>query len=537
MTASKNAHFRQARKLARQGELVPAIEAFERALAELPDDPTILFEIGQVAKLAGMFEIAIEMFKKVIAQQPDALEAWNNLGNVQLQAGRYPEGVQCLERAVELGGERAQLLCNLGLAYWKSFRPEEAIAAYRRALAVDPKYAGAHAGLADMLTAHQQFAAAVPHFERTIKLTKNARDREQTRFNMALAQINCGQLGDGWDNYEARLHPQVRNLKYNHNIKPYKGGDLAGRAILVTAEQGLGDQIEFAAILPRLIAKAGTVHVAVEVRLVALFERSFPDAVIHTYKLNQSGHNKVMDIAWRDAAPKIDWALPIGSLAKHFCRDAGSLRQPTPYLFADPGRRAHWRARINEELGRDRPKIGLCWRSGKLSGDRWRFYNDLLEWRDLLALDGIDFVNLQYDGGQEEIAQVEKELGIRIHHFDDLDQTVQIDETSALIAEMDFVVSAGTVVSQLGGALGVPSLKTGLSPFMCGYRPMPFQPAVWPVYGPGKFAEAVAAVETFRDDFARLDRDALRQGYNERPLQAENWARKPYMDQFQSIEQ
>ena len=498
--ADQNAHYRSARKLARQGKLLPAIEAFEKALAQHPDDPTILFELARVAKRAGMFDVAAELFKNVLRQRPESWETWNNLGTALTGSGKYDEAIDALSRATELGGRSGQMLGNLAQANERAGYTAEALKLYDEVLTAAPRDLNALSGVADMLLARCQYGACLPYFERALKLAKKASDREQLRYNRAMALLGLGRLAAGWDAYEARLHPQIRQVVYGHRFKPYKGAELAGRAILVTAEQGLGDQIEFASQLPKLQAAGARVHVAVEPRLVPLFERSFPDAVIHSYRQERAGHIKKLNMVWRDGEPTVDWALPIASLPRYFGRDVDAIRGDTPYLQADPAARRRWRQRL-DALAPGRPKVGICWRSGKLTGERWRHYQSLMEWREVLREDGIALVNLQYDGGLDEIAAAEGELGIKIHHFDDLDQTVNLDETAALISEVDFIVSAATAVSQLGGALGVPSVKTSNTFFMFGVRPILMQPVVWPVWQPDTVVACLAELRAFKEKY------------------------------------
>jgi Flp pilus assembly protein TadD len=124
-SALQNPHFKQARKLARQGHLLPAIEAFEKALGELPNDPTILFELAQVARQAAMLDIAIEMFRNTLKVTPGDAVVWRSLGLSQISAGRYEEAQQSFRQAIDLAGENPEVLCELALALQKSGKGRE----------------------------------------------------------------------------------------------------------------------------------------------------------------------------------------------------------------------------------------------------------------------------------------------------------------------------------------------------------------------------------------------------------------------------
>ncbi len=536
----QNQNFKQGRKLARQGKLLPAIEAFEKALGESPNDPVILSELGEVAHQAAMFEIAAEMFKNVLQINPADWGAWNSLGRTQSSAGQFEGAVVAFQQAIKFGGETPDLLCDLALALQRAQRPTDAMRMRLRALEINPKNAAALRGMADHLAAMNQFADSLQYYQRADKASrKDLFANRQNCYNHSLALLNAGQYAQGWQQHEARLHPKLRTIKYKHTIKPYKGQELAGKNLLIIAEQGLGDQIEFAALINDVIPMANEVHICVEFRLATLFERSFPKAIVHAYDHKQVGYIKELTPLWRGDKPKIDWAVPIGSLPHFFGNNSdpqSSDPQPnvTPYLLADQEQRGKWRRHLDGYFKNRKPIIGVCWRSGRLSGDRWRGYDKLRDWKPLLDVKNVHFVNLQYDGGIQEFVDLKEEFGIKIHHFADLDQTVRIDETSALISELDFVVSAATVVSQLAGALGVPSIKMGKSHLMLGCQPMPLQPSVWPLWQGNKYAQAAAMIKDFREEFFAADYSAaqLRANYNHRSLAPALFARPKFLDEF-----
>jgi len=531
--ALQNPHFKQARKLVREGQLLPAIEAFEKALGELPNDPTILFELAQVARQAEMLEIAIEMLRNTIKVTPGDAVVWRSLGLSQISAGRYEDAQQSFQQVIDLAGETPETLCDLATALQKSGKSKEAMQTRLKALSIKDNGFTALNGIADHLAGLGQFKDSLTYYERADKAAKaNSLESLQNRYNHGLALLNAGRPIEGWALHEARLHQKLRRVKYKHNIKAYKGQNLSGKRLLIMAEQGLGDQIEFASVINDVMGQAREVHICVEFRLMTLFQRSFPDAIVHTYNHKQTGYLRELTPIWRGGKkPMLDWAVPIGSLPYFFRKDPDNQRSDTPYLFADPEQREYWRQRLNDEVGHEKPIVGICWRSGRLSGDRWRHQSSLSEWKPILQRKGFTYVNLQYDECKDEIAVAEKEIGTKIHNFDDLDQTVELDKTAAMISELDFVLSHGTVVSQLAGALGVPSIKFARSHLMLGCQPMPLQPSVQPFWYGNKYDQANEKLLEFREQF-RLPRDIVRTRYNTRTVNRVEFRRPDYLEEF-----
>ncbi|MDZ5649160.1 tetratricopeptide repeat protein [Nitrospirillum sp. BR 11828] len=221
-----------------------------------------------------------------------------------------------------------------------------------------------------------------------------------------------------------------------------------GRTLLVRREQGLGDELLFASLYPDLLGRVGRLVIDCDPRLAALFARAFPGAVI---------------APGGQGAPPVDAALSAGDLPALLRPALLRFAEGRPaYLTADPALANAWRGRL-AALG-PALKVGLCWRSGLRTAERGRLlYPQLDEWAPLLRLPGVQFISLQYDAAaaEPEIAAVEARLGIRIHRWPDLDQRDDLDAVAALMSRLDLVVAAGTAVSELAGALGVPCWRLG----------------------------------------------------------------------------
>jgi tetratricopeptide (TPR) repeat protein len=288
-------------------------------------------------------------------------------------------------------------------------RLEEAVAEYDRAIALQP-------------------ALALP------------------RFHRALAALLAGDFERGWDGYELRRLNSERHQS-TLGIPEWDGTPLAGRTLCVTREQGLGDEIMFASLLPEVMANAQRVLVECDPRLVPLFQRSFPGAVVFPSRPDGS------------APEYADVAVGAGSLPRFLRRHASSFPHHGGYLRADPARVEHWRQRLSA-LGPGL-KVGVSWTGGVRKTRRALRSLELSQWAPILLAPGVRFVSLQYTAGAAAEAAAS---GVQ-HWQEAIDN---LEDTAALVCALDLVVSVCTSVVHLAGALGRPAWV--LTPFAPEWR-------------------------------------------------------------------
>jgi hypothetical protein len=247
----------------------------------------------------------------------------------------------------------------------------------------------------------------------------------------------------------------------DHGLARWSGNALKGTRLLVTAEQGVGDQIMFASVIPDLIAHAhadgGTILVECEPRLVSLFARSFPDATVKAWEIETRNGIAHARHGWLKNAGGANAAIELGSLPRYLRPDVDSFPSPHAYLVPDAGEKARWRA-IFESTGPG-PYFGICWRSGNLAGHRTLQYAPLKAWADFLRDTPGTVVCAQYDALAGEVAQLEEMSGKQIVVPRGVDQKNEIDRACAMLAVLDAVISAPTAVSWQAAALGVPTGK------------------------------------------------------------------------------
>ena len=249
-----------------------------------------------------------------------------------------------------------------------------------------------------------------------------------------------GDFDNGWREYNWRWRMQnFPSWRAEYDKPLWDGGDLGGKRLLVWPEQGIGDEIMFAGLIPDLIERGIDVILESDPRLVPLFARSFPP---------------VTCIAKGGANQPFDFHIPTGGLGQVLRPSLGSFPDPAPYLVADPELRTTLRDRYhNQGAG---ALVGLAWHSASPYAGRESSLT-LPELHPLLETPEVTFVNLQYGDTADQRSAFARETGIDIVHDEQVDQMADMDAFASQVAAMDLVVSIDNSATQLAGALGVPT--------------------------------------------------------------------------------
>lgn len=451
-----SAAYQSGLKLSAQGRHAEAIAQFEQALAAKPDDTGVLFALGNTAHQLGMGAAAEQFYRQVLTLEPARLEALVNLANLLRANGQFEAAISLLQPALAHSPESLELNLTLGSAFREKGEDQQAIAHYRAALAVRPDYAPALANLADMLCDAGDRATARTLYDAAIKAEpKNA----QARLNRAILHLLNGDLKDGWRDYAARLEipGKVPTLASEQRLVYWTGGSLKKTRLLVRAEQGVGDQILFASLIPDLAARAkcegGSLVLECEPRLAPLFARSFPDVTVKPTAIKSVGGVPVADYGWLKAAGGANAVTMMGSLPRYMRTRLDAFPTPHAFLVPDAAEVAHWKARFGANA------IGLCWRSGKSGGHRAIQYAPLKDWGNFLRDVTAPLVCVQYDATPEEVAELESLCGRKLIVPQGIDQKNELDRAAALMAALDCVVTAPTAVSWLSAGVGARTFK------------------------------------------------------------------------------
>jgi hypothetical protein len=231
--------------------------------------------------------------------------------------------------------------------------------------------------------------------------------------------------------------------------------------LLVRAEQGIGDQILFASLIPELASRAaeqgGSLILECEPRLVSLFARSFPQIAVRPAVIKTVNATPMADYGWLKSAGGANAAILMGSLPKYLRSTLEAFPAPHRFLVPVPEERARWRNVFESE---GKKIIGISWRSGTFGGgDRALQYAPLKDWAAFLHDIDATFVCAQYGATDEEIAALEQMSGRKILVPQNLDQKNELDRTCAMLCALDALVSAPTAVSWLAAGAGVRTLK------------------------------------------------------------------------------
>ncbi len=496
--------YAQGLKLSARGQHALAIEQFERALAADPADTRTLFALGNTARALGMQGPAEEFYRRVLALEPGRREATVNLANLLRSTGQFAAAEAVVRPALAHNPRSPELWLTLGSILRETGDSETAMAHYREALACKPDYAAALVNLADLIADEGGEEEALALYDRALKAEP---DSAQARLNRAVLHLLRGNLKDGWRDYAARLEIPGKVPLPDHGLKRWNGAALKRTRLLVTAEQGVGDHLMFASMIPDLAARAaaegGSVILESEPRLTTLFARSFPHVAVHDWTVERREGVVRARHDWLKNVGGANAAVEMGTLTRFLRRTIAAFPAPHAYLKADAEELGHWRTAFADL---PRPVIAVCWRSGSSGGGRAVQYAPTEAWADFLRQAPGTIVCAQYDAKADEIAALSGASGRTIVAPQGIDQKRELDRACALVSACDAVVSAPTAVSWLSAGAGVPTAKvlyhTSWMSFGLDYEP--FAPSARCIM-PGRrgdWADVFAQVRTFISSLA-----------------------------------
>jgi tetratricopeptide (TPR) repeat protein len=409
-----------------------ALGCFDKALALAPDDIGILTNRANALLSLGRTEEALAAFRQILERVPQHPEARLNSGIAHAALGSLDEAVAEFDRALTLLPDHPAAHFNRGVALYDLGRYADAVAAHDSALAAVPNHAGALLNRGRALAALNRFDDAIASYGKAHALRKDDAD---VHFMESLALLTLGDYRRGFEKYEWRWR-RSGMPEQKSRARPLWLGDypLARKTVLLHAEQGFGDTIQFARYVPLLAANGAKVVLEVQSELTTLMARLEGAATV---------------IARGTAPPQqFDVHCPLGSLPLAFKTEPATVPADIPYLSADDAHLAKWSARIG---ALERPRIAIAW-AGNPShlNDR----NRSIAFAKLAPLLSIpaQFVSIQRDVRGEDAVALAGEarvtnVGGELEDFAD---------TAAVIALCDLVIAVDTAVAHLAGAMGRP---------------------------------------------------------------------------------
>jgi len=451
-----------------QNDFSAAESACRRALQIEPDAPLPWRALGQIALLKSDWTQAQAHLEKALKGAPDDLDTLNWHGLTCVQLKNYPEGRASLERLLSRKPDLAQAQTNLGLCLLGLGELHPAETCFQRALQIAPQDIGARINLANTLRIRGKGEEARTVLESVIRdapdlaeaynnlgtvlqdlgQAQAARERLETalqldpaspqvRWNLALSQLALGEEAAGWANFEARWDGCANLLgAYSKpRDRAWHGEPLQGKVLLLWAEQGFGDTLQFIRFAAALAARGATVIAEVQPELRSLIQ-GVP-GVAHAFAQGQP-------------LPDYDFHCPLMSLP---LRVSAGGHGDVPYLHADPAKSSLWRTRL---AGYRAPRIGLVWagksrmQNAELDAIDRRRSISLKQLAPLTTIAACSFFSLQKGGAAGELAGA----GMPIHDFSA--QWQDFADTAAFIDNLDLVISVDTAVAHLAAALGKP---------------------------------------------------------------------------------
>jgi len=441
------------------GDLISALKCYESAFQLLDDPEMVASDLGRLAYRLNMKEIAEQLFRLCLVKDPTSNEIANNLACILRDAQRYDEAVDVLKSSLNVHREDPLLWNTLGTVLSEQGEVASSKLFYQEALRSDPNFAkarynlgNAHHILGDLDAALEACNAAMTG---KISLDEHAM-MQMSRSTMLMC---LGKVGEGWDAYEVRFDPNFADVLHFFIDRPKwtPEMDVRGKSILVIGEQGLGDEVLFANLIPDLlkdIGPDGKLSLAVEERLVDLFQQSFPSIKVGAHITFGYDHRVVRAANFVEDPLSIDAWAPLASLLRRYRRSINDFPQNKNFLTADPDRVAYW----TDQLKSAPPgfKVGILWKSLRMDGSRLRSFSPFEQWRSVLETPGITFVNMQYGETEAEIAQAKADYGIDIWQPPGINLKDDLADVGALACALDLTLGFSNATTNIAAACGAP---------------------------------------------------------------------------------
>lgn len=437
------AHHNLGNALLALGQADEAINCFRQAIALRPNYAEAFYNLGIALRGQNRLDDAVASYRQALALQPDYIDALNNLGLALAQLGRLDEAVTSYQRALALKPDYVDALNNLGLALTDMGRLDEAVASCQRALEIKPDHVSALNNLGFIQISQARLNEGIASYRRALALKPND---VETHMNLSLALLRMGNFERGWEEHEWRR----RDSKYKQPVFPqpqWDGANLSGKAILLHAEQGLGDTLHFIRYVPLVKRRGGRVIVACQPPLVRLLA-------------SVKGVDQIIPMG--TSLPDFDVYLPLPSLPWIFKTRSNSIPADVPYLL--PPLEAYPQLDTLLKPAQGKKRIGIVWAGNEAHVNDHNRSCTLSWFKELAAAKKTALFSLQK--GSRDLAHAQPAPDFPIT---DLSPYIEdFCDTAAAIMRLDLVITVDTSVAHLAGALNRPVWV--LLPFVADWR-------------------------------------------------------------------
>lgn len=382
-----------------------SIAVYDRAHARGMDSAELRHIHATTLYFFGMLDQAREKYVAALELAPNSPVILSDYGRILCELGHLTEAEQNLSLSMSLDPGNQVTFLNLGLLYTNLQRYSDASFYYDKAIEIDPS-------------------------------------SNQTRFCRSLYQLLNADFENGWRGYSLRDHPRhFRRCALDFSL--WNGEETRDQTLLIHGEQGLGDEIMFASCIPDVLQHVSYVVLECNGKLAPIFERSFP--TIKVFPRTELDADR-----WKDTVRRINIKIPIGDLPNFYRTSINKFPQHRGYLKANALRIRHWRNEV-ERLGRGF-RVGISWRGGTKATRRSTRSTQLLDWLPILRTPNCIFLSLQYDSSESEVSEFAQAHSVPLYGISA--SLADYDETAALVAGLDMVISVQTAIVHLAGALG-----------------------------------------------------------------------------------
>ena len=411
--------------LRQAGRLREALTHFHAAIDARPGFAAAWREWAVTQASLGAMEDALYGYREVVRLQPDDAPSWFQIGLLLRRSRAIEESLVPLRETLRINPKHAEAHNSLGNTLSDLGQRAEAETHYREAIRYHPAFPEAHNNLGIALAGRGAFAESLALYDRAIELSPNY---AAAHLNRSLVRLLMGDFAGGWVDYEWRLKMTGAPARFKPPV--WDGSPLAGRTILLHADQGYGDTIHLIRYAPLVKAGGGKVVVECQAPVLRLLESA-------------AGVDRL--ILRGTPLPAFDVQAPLLSLPGILGTRLETIPATIPYLFPEPVLAERWQRELQPLAG---IRIGIVWQGHPTHpGDRERSA-PLDRFGTLAAIDGVSLVSLQVDAGREQRAT--------FNLFDVGDRLTSFAETAAVIASLDLVITVDTAVAHLAGALGKP---------------------------------------------------------------------------------
>ena len=423
--------------LSEKGEFDAAISSYKEAIKIKPNYAKAYNNIANVLADQGDLDAAIDNFQKSLKINSSVAETYYNMGVVLRSRGELDAAIDGYQQAIKINPDHVRAYTNLGAVLRDKQEPDAAIESYKKAIKINPDYANAHYNLGIALKENGEIDAAIESYRQAIKIKPDYAD---ANLNQSLAYLHKGDFKSGWVKHEWRWAVDICSSVPLKSINP-KWNLSEKNRVLLWAEQGIGDEIMFASVIPDLYSSCSKLIVKIDKRLIALFRRSFPEDIdfrVHDEAVSETEY---------------DAHIPMGSLPLHFRQTIDSFKPTARGWLTACDVKA---SRLRRTLLSDGSEtlIGISWYSTKPRKGAEKKVMKLAQLARKLDAPKVKLINLQYGDVNDELDSLQKETGIEVIQVPEINNKTDIDDLAALIMACDKVVSISNVTIHLAGALG-----------------------------------------------------------------------------------